>query len=134
MVTESVIKNFPVFLCPLKRKDYISYKENLLKYATALVMCSCLLFLTGINFFVYNQAENQASIQLCESSSSEGESSNGEESSGCNTNSVIQEEYVHEFHVAHQQLSINNATTYALLSEEKNYMVHYELIAPPPDL
>lgn len=97
-------------------------------------MCGCLLFLTGINFFVYGQAENKYSIQQCDINSSQGESSDGEESSGCASNLVIQEEYVHEFHIEHQHMLINKATMYALLNEEKNYMVHYELIAPPPDL
>lgn len=93
-------------------------------------MCGCLLFLTGINFFVYGQAENKHSTEQFDSSSSEEQSSDGEESSDL----IIQEEYVHEFHLEHQPIVSNIVTKYATLVEEKNHMVHYELIAPPPDL
>lgn len=91
-------------------------------------MCGCLLFLTGANFFIFGQTENKYNIQHCDSNSSKGESSD------CASNLVIQEEYVHEYHAEHQLMLINNTTKYALLDEEKIFMVHYELIAPPPDL
>lgn len=112
----------------LKRKKNISFKKKLLKYTAALSLCACLLFLTGINFFVYGQAENKYNIEQCDSNSSEGESSD------CASNLSIQEEYVHEFHVEHQLMSISKTTKYAWHDEEKNHMVHFELIAPPPDL
>jgi len=118
----------------LKNKNNISFKQKLLKYTAALVMCGCLLFLTGVNFFVYGQAENKYSVQQCDNNSSKGESSDGEGSSGYASNLTIEEEYVHESHVEHQLMLINKKTKYALLDEEKNYMVHFELIAPPPDL
>lgn len=97
-------------------------------------MCSCLLFLTGVNFFIYYPTGNEYNIEQCNNGSSENQVPDGEESSDLGPNLNIQEEYVHEFYLQQEVVLADGKAKYGMPADEKNSIVHYELIAPPPDL
>lgn len=90
------------------------------------------MFLTGVNFFVYNNAENN--IQQSEKKSSGQDAPSDGKTSDLGSNINIQEEYVHEFHLPSPNIIAGNLIQYNLQNDTKFAMVHFELIAPPPDL
>lgn len=99
-------------------------------------MCSCLVFLTGINFIVYGSdaksismalqaAEENASDETSPEKPAEGKSSTGSVS--------IQEEYVHEISLIHNLASVDDPKQYRLLHDARLAIVHFELLSPPPN-
>lgn len=95
-------------------------------------MCFTLVFLTGVNFFVYGNA--QTNIEQCEKKSAAQDMPSGEKSSGFGSNINLQEEYVHEFHLPSSNIAAGNLVQYASHNESEYALVHLEHIAPPPDL
>ena len=125
------------FYASLKNKNDISFKNELLRYVAAIVMCSCLLFLTGINFIVYSADTKTISIALDTSgdnTSDEIPSEKPVEEKSSTSSVSIQEEYVHEMHSLQNNAGADIALNYSLLDEAKLSIVHFELISPPPDL
>ncbi len=101
------------------------------------MMCSCLLFLTGINFIVYGSHAKSISIalQLAGQNASDETSPEKPVEEKSSSGSVnLQEEYVHEFRLVHSLLTVDNTKQYHILDEAKLAIVHFELISPPPDL
>lgn len=96
-------------------------------------MCLCLVFLTGINFFVYPPGEKE--IISCNANSEEKSSPvspEEERSERSGTNSII-EEFLHHSHGLElswfEKMSIQRIHDAAQLQ-----IVHYELLVPPPEL
>lgn len=116
----------------LKKTGTISLQTSLGKYIAALIMCFTLFFLTGVNFFVYGNAQNN--IEQCQKKSTAQDIPTGEKSSNIGSNLNLQEEYVHEFHLPSAGIAAGNRAQYALHNESEYALVHFELIAPPPDL
>jgi len=95
-------------------------------------MCSCLVFLTGINFIVYGNPSNSISIALEAASDETSPEKPGEGKSS--TGSVsIQEEYVHEISLIHNLASVDDPRQYRLLDDARLAIVHFELLSPPPN-
>lgn len=116
----------------LKIISPISLQTALYRYLAALIMCFTLMFLTGVNFFVYSDAQNN--IQQCQNKATGQDIPVGEKSSTFGSNLNLQEEYVHEFHLPAANITAANLVPYALHNDSKYAMVHFELISPPPDL
>ncbi|MFZ1370635.1 MAG: hypothetical protein WAR78_09635 [Ferruginibacter sp.] len=120
----------------MKKKNNISYKTTLLKYTAALLMCGCLLFLTGINFIVYGADAKSISIalQAAENSASDESSPEKPAEGKSSTGTVnIQEEYVHEISLIHSLALVDDPKQYRLLDDARLAIVHFELLSPPPN-
>jgi hypothetical protein len=120
----------------VKKRDSILLKNRLLKMASALVMCACLLFLTGINFVVYDGHTKSISIALqsAQDDASDERSPEkpvDEKSAAGSVN--IQEEYVHEPRSIYIRSLIVDSKQYRLFDDASLAVVHFELISPPPD-
>ncbi|HAO47232.1 MAG TPA: hypothetical protein DCQ97_09915 [Chitinophagaceae bacterium] len=119
----------------MKAANTISTKAKLVRFVTAVLMCGCLLFLTGINFFVYGSGKQVCMVEQ-QPDSDEPEEKAPEkpvEEKSSNT-SNIQEEYVHELHLQQGFAATGESLKYNLLDEAKLAIVHFELTSPPPDL
>lgn len=99
-------------------------------------MSGCLLFLTGINFIVYETGRQLSMIEQSDADMPEDETPGkpAEEKSSTGNQNNMQEEYVHELHLLKTYASAVNPTRYRLLDEARLAIVHFELISPPPDL
>ena len=104
----------------------------MLKIVSVLIMCACLSLLTGVNFFLYGQAATQHQMAGHHNQDDRSAEKPVEQKSS-NTNTSIQEEYVHEQHTFHGIAANYNLSNYCLLDAAKLAVVHFELISPPPD-
>jgi hypothetical protein len=120
----------------VKKTNNISLKENLLKYTAALIMCSCMVFLTGINFIVYGSHAKTICITAATTEELPDESTPEKpvEEKPASNNVSIQEEYVHELHSLYNTVTVDNTLKYSLLDEARLTIVHFELVSPPPDI
>ena len=130
------LKKLLYFHNSLKRTKTIQTKTKLIRFATALLMSSCLLFLTGINFFVYGTGKQLSMMEQSDAGMPEDEAPGkpAEEKSSAGNQNNMQEEYVHELHLLKTGASASNPLKYCLLDEARLAIVHFELISPPPDL
>jgi len=120
----------------LKNKNTISLKAELLKYTAVVLMCSCLVFLTGINFIIYGSHAQSISIALeaAEDSALDDTSPEKPSEGKSSTGSIsIQEEYVHEVNLIHGFASVDDPKQYRLLDDARLATVHFELLSPPPN-
>ena len=104
------------------------------KIITAVLMCFCLLFLTGVNFIVFPQ-NSSAKISLNDTGK-QGEkdpSAPVEEKSSSGNSLAVQEEYLHECHSIDDVTGSEISLQHKNLVAEKLQTVHFELISPPPD-
>lgn len=121
----------------LKNKLYIPEKAQLLKFTVALVMCGCLLLLTGVNFFIYGAGANNISITLPMADDNAPDENTPEkpvEEKSSTTSVNIQEDYLHECDLLHNMAAIGNSLKYSLPGTANLATVHFKLISPPPDL
>jgi hypothetical protein len=103
------------------------------KIITIGIMCFCLLFLKGVNFFIYPPSHSFCSTLGHNPDANDEESPTPvEEKSSSKTGLTTQEEYIHDLH------SIKDLSAFVVLSKhkipggEKLQVVHFELISPPP--
>ena len=102
------------------------------KLCSAILMCGCLLFLTGANFVVYaefffnEQAHASTAKKTIEAPTPVEE----------NTNScklpIVQEEYLHEKDHLKEFAWLTILLQHQITDAEKLQVVHYELESPPP--
>ncbi|MDB5202143.1 MAG: hypothetical protein JWQ27_1552 [Ferruginibacter sp.] len=101
------------------------------KLFSVLLLSGCLLFLTGVNFFVYPPASSASQTQGTEQQDKN--PSPVEEKAGSSSNNVsIQEEYLHERHSFKDFGRLEKLIHDRILEADKLQIVHYELISPPP--
>lgn len=100
-------------------------------------MCSCLLFLTGINFIVYSDYAKSSGIVLEaaeENASSETSPEKPAEGKSSTSSVNIQEEYVHEMGIVNNLAPVEDPKQYRLLDDAQLAIVHFELLSPPPNI
>ncbi|MBK7376780.1 MAG: hypothetical protein KTQ13_00925 [Ferruginibacter sp.] len=118
----------------MQRSRSIQTKAKLVRFTTAIFLCGCLLFLTGINFLVYGNSNTVCMFEQADTGGPKDEAPEKpveEKSSGV---SNMQEEYVHEQHLLRGLTAADNTFKYFLMDEARLAIVHFELISPPPDL
>jgi hypothetical protein len=101
------------------------------KIITVLLMCFCLLFLTGINFVLYPPDLIAAVTDL-----EEGETENNNPSGPVEEKTVssgsLAEEFLHD-HFYLDVSVINKLLLHKIHEAEKLQIVHFEILSPPPD-
>jgi hypothetical protein len=104
------------------------------KVLSILLMSFCLVFLTGVNFFVY--ADNEKAIACTavdERQQDENKAPNPTEEKSSSSNSpTVQEEYLHEKHSSRELARLDKLIHDRIMEAEKLQIVHYELLLPPP--
>jgi len=118
----------------VERSKTIQIKAKLVRFTTALLMCGCILFLTGINFFVYSNSKPICLVEQTDADGPKDEAPEKPVEEKSSNISNIQEEYVHELHLLQGFAATGNTLKYCLLDEARLTIVHFELISPPPDL
>lgn len=119
----------------MEKKKKIKTTINPAKMISIGVMCFCLLFLTGVNFFVYPPSDPacHGSISHQGNNTSDEESPTPvEEKSSAKTGITVQEEYVHDVELVKGSVDIVYSSEHKIPAEEKLQIVHFELISPPP--
>jgi hypothetical protein len=113
----------------IKKIPALSYT---VKCITAVLMCCCLVLLTGINFIVF--PGQPANHQISSAQKSEKDpSAPVEEKSSSNSSLSVQEEYLHDQHSLDLLSENEKLLHHKNLVVEKLQVVHFELISPPPD-
>ncbi|MEP7163066.1 MAG: hypothetical protein ABI741_00150 [Ferruginibacter sp.] len=117
---------------PLKKIPSLHHST---KIVTAVLMCFCLLFLTGVNFIVFPQQETDTITSLVTpgKQTDKDPSAPVEEKSSSSNSLSVQEEYLHERHTLHEIIGTAVLLQHKNLIMEKLQTVHFELISPPPD-
>jgi len=121
----------------MEKKKNIKATINPAKMISIGVMCFCLLFLTGVNFFVYPPSDPacHSSISRQGNITSDEESPTPvEEKSSAKTGITVQEEYVHDVELVKGSVDIVYLSEHKIPAEEKLQIVHFELISPPPKI
>jgi len=117
----------------MMRKRNIN-RLQLSKLLSVLLLSGCLLFLTGINFFIYtNSPGHEISSLFSGSDDEEQPSTPVEEKAPSGTNTSIQEEFLHEKHSLHDITWLEVLTNHRIHDAGKLTIVHFELVSPPPD-
>lgn len=102
---------------------------------TVLLMCVCLLLVTGANFFVQDGNNSSVKRISMNADSDDNEAHNpAEEQSKSNQSPAVQEEYLQEKYSFKNLTSLTIMLHHSILEAEKLQIVHYKLIAPPPKL
>ena len=114
------------------KPNIISIWQRALKIGTSLLMCFCLMFLTGVNFIVFPQ-QAVASTAASTNSKEKDPSAPVEEKASSNTSVSIQEEYLHELHSLDEFAATEKLLQHKQFPVEKLQKVHFELISPPPE-
>ena len=104
------------------------------KLVSIVVMCLCLAFLTGVNFFIYPPSQPALAIFTHSGDTNDEESPTPvEEKSSSKTGiSTAQEEYIHDLHHIRNLSAIEILSRYKIPETEKLQIVHFERVSPPP--
>lgn len=104
------------------------------KIVTVLLMCFCLLFLTGVNLVLYPSDTLITGVAEVEDSTSETDNapSNPVEEKPVSSGSFA-EEFLHE-HFYLNVTVINQLMLHKIHEVEKLQIVHFELLSPPPEI
>jgi hypothetical protein len=109
----------------------ITAKLSLRKITSIIIMCASLLFLTGINFFLFPQ-NNKNIISAFSGNGKEIPQGPVEEKSTENKSlASVQEEYFHE-HTLKEFVWCNDLFLHKIHKAEKLQIVYYEIVSPPP--
>jgi len=105
------------------------------KVIAALLMCFCLLFLTGVNFIVFPQQDSDTKVSLTKKNkpNQKDPSAPVEEKASSNNSLTVQEEYLHEGHLFDELPGAAILLHHKNTAVEKLQTVHFELISPPPE-
>lgn len=97
-----------------------------LKILSVAFLCSCLVFLTTINFLIYPPSCSS----ICYQQNDEQQIPTEEKSPS--SSSAVQEEYLHHTNCIPPVYYKKISTEYLISSAEQLPVVHFELICPPP--
>src|SRR4051812_46492707 len=104
-------------------------KIGLRKLISVIFFCCSLLFLTGINFFLYPPEKHSNFFSFCDND----DSSQGpveEKAPGNKGVSTIQEEYLHE-HSSIELLCFNSLSLHKIHAAEMLQLGYDEILVPP---
>jgi hypothetical protein len=117
----------------MKKGKEIAGDLNTRKIISIIIMCASLLFLTGVNFFLFPQ-NNKDAISVFAGYPEDNEIPQGpvEEKSTENKNlTSVQEEYLHEQSL--RDLAwFNKLSLHKIHKAEKLHIVYHEILVPPP--
>lgn len=116
----------------MTRNKKISPGLSLTKIVSIIVMSLCLLFLTGVNFFVYPSSGMSYGKYMGPETGDEETPAPVEEKSSSKTGLTIQEEYIHDHNLTKDLSAFIILSKHKIPAEEKLQIVHFELISPPP--
>ncbi len=116
----------------MKSKQHIP-NNRFAQLVFVLLMCFCLLFLTGVNFILYNSnfKADIAAVQNTNTTEDEPTPAPVEERSSASVN--ILEELLHENHFPKIIAYLDALSNHQVHEAAKLEVVHFQLISPPPD-
>jgi len=120
----------------MKKKQTIQHGSGAgIRLVSVLMMCMCLLLLTGANFFV-DLSNGGPSFKMSKNAvTDENEAPNpGEENAKSNSGISIQEEYLYEKHSFKNEAWLTLMLQHRILEVEKLQMVPADLVSPPPKI
>ncbi|MEO7264801.1 MAG: hypothetical protein ABIW38_07805 [Ferruginibacter sp.] len=129
-------KNEISYLCLnwMKKSTNISLATQAAKLASVMLLVTCLILLTGVNFFVYPNLDKQGSEKMSSKEKGSNESSPSPvEEKAASVNTTIQEEYVHDYQIHANFLALEIINHHRIIEAGKLCVVHLELISPPPN-
>ena len=105
-----------------------------IRLLSVIVMSFCLILLTGINFVLYPQNNNQPAWNVNTAGELCGEETPPvpTEEKSTESSSTFHEDFLHENNFV-CWLSTPTPLLHKLMSADKLKLIHYELISPPPD-
>ncbi len=102
------------------------------KVITVILMCFCLLFLTGINLVLYPSDAVATATQDVQSSDTEENLPTNPVEEKTVSSTSLAEEFLHEHFYLNVSV-INKLMLHKIHEAEKLQIVHFELLSPPPE-
>ncbi len=99
-------------------------------FFSVVIMCACLLLLTGMNFVIYPAIDHSTFSDSMEKK--DAPQAPVEEKSSENKNITnAQEEYLHD-HTNNELAAFNHLSLHKLHKAEKLQLIYFDILVPPP--